>query len=151
ALSRRLQLALSLRLGDRGDSGREPIPAETINGLIAMINQAAAHYPQQLALAESLAVRDRIVTVKREEGETPILEKALTAQTEFIGSLVNPSAAPTAEAGARPHLQMARRPSHVNEADIEALQTRTLQWFDDYHARLEELAEIARSAEVVTA
>src|SRR5581483_1244742 len=88
ALQRRLQLALGLRLADRGEYGAEPVSVERVGELVAWVNQAGDSYETQHAAMEAIAVLDRMLTLRDAAGETPLLSEALNAQKQALSAFV---------------------------------------------------------------
>ncbi len=147
ALDRRMQLALSIRLSDRGESGAHFAAPERIHELVAALNEAAAGYPKRREALNSLAVYDHILNASQLEGETPALSRALEAQTNIVNSFLEEPAAKSETAAAQPALQLARRPRHLSSSDVEAIRENLNQWFSDYREKLDPLTEIALAAE----
>jgi Zn-dependent protease with chaperone function len=148
ALNRRLQLGLSLRLADRGEYGTEPVSAERVQELVSSLNLAADHYAHQDEAMDSLAVLDQLVAQMVAGGETPVLSRALAAQTEIVNSFIANPSGRLHETNPKPGLQLAKRQRHASAGDVEGLRTKTLQWFADYHAGIEELVQLAQTAEI---
>jgi hypothetical protein len=149
ALTRRLQLALSLRLSDRGEFGMSSVSPERVNELVSALNQASDDYEKREEAMNSLTVLDRVTALKASGGETPALSKALAEQKGIVNLfLVRPAdegVAVQPKTGIQ--LRIAKQPAHTGGAEIEALRQKTRQWFVDYRDGLEELTQIACAVE----
>lgn len=148
ALNRRMQLALAIRLSDKGESGANYVPPERVHELVTGLNQLADLYAKRRETAGALAVFDRIAAVAKAEGESPVLSRALEAQKQIISPLTEQPA--TVTDAAQPVVRLARRQSHLTASDLESLQENCAEWFSDYQKTLDDLAEIARGAETVS-
>jgi Zn-dependent protease with chaperone function len=149
ALSRRLQLALAIRLSDKGESGPNFVPPERVHELVAEVNRAADDYAKQEQAGEALAVFDRVAAMKS-EGETPALSRALEAQKQMMHSLVNDPPAETVNAVPQPGVRLARQLNHLSQGDLASLQQNHAHWFSNYQKSLDQLAEIALGAEKIS-
>ena len=153
ALSRRLQLALSLRLADRGEYSAEAVSAEEIREQVSAVNRAADEFAKQQELKDAFAVLDEVNALKEVRGETPPMSKALAAQMELVNSLCAPHPAPSIapqQSGAG-QIRLAQRGHHISTGDIESLRQTNQQWFADCQSKLDELVRIAQTAESVAA
>jgi len=149
ALNRRMQLALAIRLSDKGESGANYIPPERVHELVTALNQFADLYPKHQETAGALVVFGRISAVAKAEGESPTLSRALEAQKQIISSLTE-QPAETTGAAPQPAVRLARRQSHLTASDLESLQDNCTEWFSDYQKMVDQLAEIARGAETIS-
>jgi hypothetical protein len=148
ALTRRLQLGLSLRLADRGEYGNESFSPERIHELVTLLNQSAGEFARQLEILEAIAVLDKIVAKKNSDGETPVLSRALAAQNQVVNAFISiPADLNVAAAPAKPGLQIARRQSLASPNEVNELRHKTVEWMTDYHSNLRELVDVAKSAE----
>jgi len=151
ALQRRLQLGLALRLASRGESGTAAPSADQLPETVARLNRAAEEFAGKQQLADALLVMDRIAALRRDAGETPALARALAAQGETIGKLLQPpTAAPPSGGPPSPStapLRLAKGLDHPGAADRSALKREVLQWFADYYGALETLVQAAMLAE----
>jgi hypothetical protein len=151
ALTRRLQLALSLRLSERGEFGTNSVSPERVNELVSALNQASDDYEKREEAMNSLAVLDRVTALKVSGGETPALSKALAEQKGNVNSFLARPAdqGVTVQPKSGLQLRIAKQPAHAGGAEIESLRQKTLQWFVDYRDGLEELTQIANAVEGV--
>ncbi|MGA3265856.1 MAG: M48 family metallopeptidase [Verrucomicrobiota bacterium] len=150
ALNRRMQLALSLTLSGISGAGANPVSSERIHELVAAVNQAGSACKKNCELMDALAVLDEMAAVGESSGEAPVLAKALEAQKQMVNSLsAEPSEADSAAPG--PRLQLARGQSHLSGDDCESLRQKTAQWLTKYKRMADELAEIAQTAEKMSA
>jgi Zn-dependent protease with chaperone function len=149
ALDRRMQLALAIRLSDKGESGPNFIPPEQVQELVEQLNRAADDYAKHQQAIEALEIYDRIVAMKS-EGETPALSRALEAQKRIVHSLMNEQPAETVNAAPQPAIRLARQQSHLSPGDLASLQQNHAGWFSHYQKTVDQLAEIARGAEKIS-
>jgi Zn-dependent protease with chaperone function len=149
ALTARLELGLALRLSGRGD-GNGAIPVEQIHELTASLSQAALEHAQQQAVMDALRVLDRILVLGGGSLHLAV-SRAIDAQIEVLNGLVAPLI-PVEEVPRKSGLQIAKRPQRINMnmKDVEAVRQKTLDWFADYHERIERLCQIAQAAEGVS-
>jgi Zn-dependent protease with chaperone function len=152
ALNRRMQLVLSLKLAEKIEDAPNSAAPERIHELVAAVNRAADDYIKRRETMDALAVLDQIVDFKDSEGETPILSQALDAQKKMVHSFAEEPPEETKSVAPRPglQLQIARRPNLSGADPFASLRQKTVQWFVGYHKNVEELAEIARTAEQIT-
>lgn len=152
ALQRRLQLGLSLRLANAGESDPPAFSAEYTGAAIAWNESAADQYAAKQELADAIAVFNRMAALRQTAGSSLELERALTAQIEAV-KLLQPAAVteanPTPEPAA---LQLKiNRVKPVNSTSIEKHQRETEQWLTDYRVNLNRLVEAAQAAEGIHA
>ena len=104
-------------------------------------------------MGETLAVLDRIKAVRDDEGESPSLSRALTAQMAAVNFLRPKTSDSTAENQIKPAIQLhlSKRPKPESGAESEGSDEQIKRWFAGYHASLYALAEAARSVEVIKA
>lgn len=150
ALDRRLQLALSLKLSERGEFGAGATSPERVRELVAELNRTAEEYADRYQAVDSIAVLDQIARLKQATGETPALSKAIGLQKELVNSFLTKSVVTIEPAPTKPGLQLSRQSHHVNNDDIDGLRQKNRDWILDYHTKLEELAQIALSVEQVS-
>jgi Zn-dependent protease with chaperone function len=150
ALNRRMQLALSLRLSDKGESGENFIPPEEVHKLVAAVNQAADDYSKQHETRDALAVFERITDIVKAEGETPALSRALDAQKKMVNSFMEKQPQETGNIAPKPGLQLARGQNHLTSGDIDLLRQNSVRWFSEYQKTVDQLAEIASAMEKVS-
>jgi Zn-dependent protease with chaperone function len=150
ALNRRMQLALSIRLSDKGESGADFVSPERVSELLSFLNQAADDYSKRRELADALAVLDRLETVAKVEGEAPALSKALENQKHAVGLLTEVPAAETNDDASKPKLQLARQQKHLAPGDLADLRQGSAEWFSNYQKTVDELAEIASAVEKIS-
>ena len=151
ALNRRLQLALSLRLSDRGEFGANSVSPERVHELVSALNHASDDYEKREEAMNSLAVLDHVTVLKVSDGETPALSKALAEQKGIVNSFLARPADEGVAVQPKPGLQLriAKQPAHAGGAEIESLRQKTRQWFVDYGDDVEELTQIANAVEGV--
>lgn len=147
ALDRRIQLALSIRLADTGESGPNFVSPERIHELVAEINAAAAAYTRRRETLDALVVFDGLAAALKEQGETTGLSRALEGQIKLISSFLEEPPAETPMPAPATGLQLAKRPSHLSGTDFEMLRLQCEQWLSQYEETVNQLAEIALAAE----
>lgn len=150
ALQRRLELGVSLWLATTHES--EPATNETIALALKKLECTASSFAGKQALADALAVYDRLVALRSAGESGANLESAIAAQLEVINTL-HPGAV-SQPAPARPALQLklsgpARRAD--DDFDATKLRQEITRWFVDYHANLERLVAAAQSIESIPA
>jgi len=149
ALQRRLQLGLALKLADSGGLAGDSNAADRVLPAVTQLQTLAGDYPTKRELAEALAVLDRLIQVRDDEGESPMLARALAAQLAAVNSFrPQPSYLP-AEVHAHPkaHLVLARKPKDGGAAELDLLRNQTRQWFANYQDHLDLLVEFAQAGE----
>jgi Zn-dependent protease with chaperone function len=146
ALDRRIQLALAIRLSDKGESGPNFVPPERVQELVSELNQAADDYAKHEQALEALAVFNRIATMKS-EGETPALSRAFEAQKRMVHSLTNEPSPEISNTTPQPGIRLARQQNHLSSGDLALLQQTHARWFSNYQKAVNQLAEIAHGAE----
>jgi hypothetical protein len=142
ALSRRLQLALAIRLAEAGETDQP----EDIISLVKELNELAGDFDNREQTMAALAVLNHIDLVRQSTGETPALARALDAQRAFVSSLEAVPEAVTPEPP-RSGLQIAKQTRHAGPAAMESLRLKTDQWFADYRKKLGQLAGTALAVE----
>lgn len=151
AVKRRLELALSLGLHEAGLSGADSETPQRIHELVAALNQAADDYPRRHEAMDALAVYDRVVAVTKAAGETPAMSKAIEAQKQTVNSFIAGPAAEMKSIAPKPGLQLAKRSVLPVSNEMDSLRQESLRWLVDYHKMVDQLAEIARAAEGISA
>ena len=153
ALQRRLQLALSLKLSDRGELGGTSIDAEQILQAVAALNRAAESYPAQQELTQAAGVFDRLTAFRDGHGEAPTLTRALATQMETLKAFRPTAAQPVAESQPKPAMQLrvSSTQKSAGGSENENLRQPAQSWFSDYHENLNMLVEAARSVENINA
>jgi len=159
ALTRRLQLGLSLRLTQPADEDVEPFDRERLQELVKLVNEDAEREKERSTILEALAVLDRIAGVAGASGETPALSQALDAQRAELSALLAKSVSrstpmPTQAAlvtPSGPGLHLAQQAAYLGPADLEQLRSETIAGSLAYRKRLGELVQIARAAEQLPA
>jgi Zn-dependent protease with chaperone function len=150
ALNRRMQLALSIRLSEKGESGANAVPPERIHELVTSLNEASNHYAKQHATMDALEVFDFVATAETSEGETAALSRAVDAQKKIVLSLMEEPSTETNTAATSPAVRLARRQSHLTASDLESFRKNAMEWFSNYKNFLDQLAEIAHGAERIS-
>ena len=147
ALSRRLRLALAIRLAEPAGAGSGTTLADTIVALVDRLNQFAQDYANKVEAMDSLAVWNHISAVRDAIGETPALSRALEAQKAIVSSFVIVPQNQPSVSLSKPalQLQLAKHPNAASE--LESFGQKTIQWLVDYHKDIRQLAEIASQAE----
>ena len=147
ALQRRLQLALSLKLSDRGELGGTAVDAEQISQAVTALNRAAESYPAQQELTQAAGVFDRLTAFRDEHGESPTLTRALATQLETLKAFRPAITQPAAESQPRPAMQLrvSSTQKSAGGSENENLRQPAQAWFSNYHEYLNVLVEAARS------
>ena len=149
ALQRRIQLGLALKLSNVAGGAADTQSAEEVSHAAGAIHSAASEFGAKQELSAAFAVLDRIIALRDRDGESPLLSRALAAQTEALNHLRPQRNYLPTEKPAHPalHLQLSRKPKHESLADLETLRQQTQQWFADYHANLNLVVEAAQAGE----
>ena len=152
ALQRRLQLALSLKLSDRGELGGTPIDAEQISQAVTALHQAVESYPAQQELTQAGGVFDRLTAFRDEHGEAPTLTRALATQMETLKAFQPAAAQPVAESQPKPAMQLrvSSTQKSAGGSENENLRQPAQAWFSNYHENLNVLVEAARAVENIS-
>ncbi len=143
ALSRRMQLALSLKLVDENDA----VTSKRIHELVAALNKSEHEFRKKEEVLEAILVLDLIASQKNDGGEPHSLSRAIAVQTQVINSLAAPDDTPAPDEPVNSGLRLSKKQSHVSIGDLNELRRSSLEWMMDYHRKLGDLTEIARSAE----
>jgi Zn-dependent protease with chaperone function len=149
ALQRRLALGLALCLSGEGGGNNDLTAIATALKRLAALN---AQLATKQALADALAVFDRLTALRPSEGAGADLESAIAAQLEAINSL-QPGVVVKVP-GARPAMQLklSGPAKHADDDFDSAKLRRELEgWFADYHANLEILVAAAQPVEGIHA
>lgn len=149
ALNRRMQLALSIRLSEKGETGENFVAPEPIHELVAKLNQASGDYLKNHQMKEALETFDHLLALAKSDGETPALSRALEAQKNVLSSLLEQQKPKTENAVPKSGLQLAKQ-THLPLSEIESLRKASRQWFSDYQTTADQLAEIAHGAEKIS-
>ncbi len=148
ALQRRLELGLSLALANVGDSGRQGASGERTAELVCALNQAAENHARRRELAEALAILDKINLLKAEQGEYPLLRKALDAQEAVIRSLAASFDSRPEPVQSMPGSRIrVILPGAATGPDINTIREHNRQWLADYGRKIDELVQMAASVE----
>ncbi len=152
ALQRRLQLALSLKLSDRGELSGTPIDAEQISQAVTTLNRAAESYAAQQELTQAAGVFDRLTAFRDEHGEAPTLTRALATQMETLKAFRPATAQPITESPPKPAMQLRVSSTQKSAGGLENdnLRQQAQAWLADYHGNLNVLVGAARSVENVS-
>ncbi|NOS70432.1 MAG: M48 family metalloprotease [Verrucomicrobia bacterium] len=146
ALNRRMQLALSLKLVDENDTEA----SKRIHELVAALNQSEKEFRKKEEVLEAILVLDLIASQKNDGGEPHSLSRAIATQSQVINSLTASDDTPAPDEPVNSGLRLSKKQSHVSIGDLNELRRSSLEWMMDYHRKLGDLTEIARSAESIS-
>jgi len=149
ALQRRLRYGLALKLADGGELQGDGSAAERVAHAAAYLQAVVGDYQSRQELSEAFAVFDRILKVRDDEGESPMLARALAAQSAAVNAHRSQPAFLPTEVHAHPkaHLVLSRKSKAGVAAELDGLRQQTQRWFADYQANLDLLVEYAQAGE----
>ena len=153
AVTRKLQLGLTLALAHPDGSATGITSVEDLNATVAELNSQADEYPRRLEMVESFSVLNRMLQYRHTRGDSPAFTRALEKQVAELLALAAKVRGPgVVEAAAEPQglrLKTATRFNPYNaEEEVAAAEKETKEWLARYQANVEKLVQIARNMEV---